>query len=162
MLTHVNTHTQRKDTTIDGVHSLALPIHTLNSQVQVQIPWRGNWTQPVVPFIPGWRQGDHSSHQSRLYNIVPQNSFADCLPRINLEEVLLYPQGTNIQSKTNFTAVKKMQLCALKSVSLLLSLLLPWLRQKPPHKIGTSSGKLDLHQSRQQRLSSLLLLPPPT
>ncbi|MED6269463.1 hypothetical protein CHARACLAT_033381 [Characodon lateralis] len=44
----------------------------------------------------------------------------------------------NIQPKTNFTAVKSLQFCTLKSVFLLL----PWLRRKRPHKIGTSSGKL--------------------
>ncbi|MEQ2181578.1 hypothetical protein GOODEAATRI_013024, partial [Goodea atripinnis] len=52
-------------------------------------------------------------------------------------EIPLCPRSMNIQSKTNFTAVKSPQLCALKPVSLL-----SWLRQKLSHKIGTSSGKL--------------------
>ncbi|MEQ2314635.1 hypothetical protein AMECASPLE_014188 [Ameca splendens] len=52
------------------------------------------------------------------------SSCCDCLRRIKREE------DPNIQPKTNFTAVRSHQFCALKSMSSLL----PWLRQKLPPK----------------------------
>ncbi|MED6240261.1 hypothetical protein ATANTOWER_018311 [Ataeniobius toweri] len=87
-------------------------------------------------------------------------TYSDCLHRVKHEKdpAESTEQISNIQPKTNFTTVKSLRVCSLKSLSLLLS----WLTQKLPHKVQNCNffrQTLEHYQSRQRCLSSLLLLP---